>query len=203
MHGSTSQPISSQNSHLSRTSSAQGTSTLGSTVVTSGSSDDGGLGKSGHPTPIPSSSASAVGTPGPANGQPGGHQQAAAQAHNQGVHPMPGQSHMMPQGFVFQPQAGQQYPAFRYPQAGPQQVSAHQAHQQQMSHQQLQQLQQQMQGQPATHIVMGPNGQQMAYTAHGQFVQMPFSPSIHPAGQHMISPQMASQMAGGRESLYR
>jgi hypothetical protein len=128
------------------------------------------------------------------------------------MHVMPGQPHMVPQQFVFQPQPGQQYPTFRYATGGAgahQQAGSHaqgqggqQVHHPHMTHQQLQQFQQmqqqqqmhghQLQGQPATHIIMGPNGQPMTVTTHGQF----FSP---PPGQPMFSQQMAGQMPPGRK----
>lgn len=218
-HGIASPAVSaSQISHMSRTSSSQGPSNIASTVATSGaSSDDGGAGKSGIATPVPSSNASTsggTGQPGPTHGQT----QSGMQMHPQAMHMVAGQPQMIPQGFVLQNQPGQPYPTFRYAPGGagvaqtpgqghmqpgqaPHQAMVHQ-HQQQ-----LQQLQQQMQGhQPqgsqATHIIVGPNGQPIQYTAHGQLVPMPFSPSMHAGTQPMFSPQMANQVPPGRRSSF-
>lgn len=197
MHGVASPPLSSQTSHLSRTSSSQGPATLASSMATSGPSSEDGLGKSGISTPVPSSSTSASGVPTPGSAQmlpiqhhqpPGGGPQVTA------LHGMPGRPHMVPQGYVLHPQAGQQYPGFPYVpgthQQGPGHIQSPGGQHPHMIHQQVQSQQMQghqIPGQPAAQFVMGPNG-----PIFGQF----FPPGAVPA---MLSPQMMGQMAHGRK----
>lgn len=169
-------------------------------MATSGPSSEDGIGKSGIATPIPSSNASNSGMPTPVNG----HIPAMQHHQQQPQHAVPGQPHIVPQGFVYQPQ-GQQYPTFRYMpgmhQQTPGQVQSpggqpghhpHMVHPQQFQQMQQQQAGHQMPGQ-ATQFVMGPNGQPMSVLG-GQF----FPPGAVPT---MLSPHMAGQMAHGRKSL--